>query len=910
MNMAIGLTLVLQGCAAMAAGQAVGLKHPVLDHNLDPARAAEYERAVAGVMAMSEEEMLAFVADRPFCRFCYCPNCHAGYPGDTFTWTVERPDELRCKNCGTTYPNDKFPDDQVMTGPNALGESFSYRFQVDKQTGIRIFLPAHLLMFRRNWIVGQCRALGMAYQATHKPEYARRAALILDRIAQVYPHYPVMEQWITTFHIAKSQQPPYPYAGGKWGRWAEDELPGGVPEAYDLVYDSDEFDKLSQERGTDVRERFERDFLKATFAYEDTFGAVINAGNMAPISLMTAVAMGRVINEPHYVHWAYAWLKEILYGGCFYDGMWKEAPSYHYQTISRVKADFEALTGYSDPPGFVDPADGQHFEKLDPLAESPFIAEALRAPSVLDFPNGCSSPIHDTWPGERRSAPRERTVSTIRPGYGHASLGRGEGPDQMQAQLHFSGAYGHSHLDNLNLTLWGKERELLCDLGYNHTKVRYWNSCTISHNLVAIDRQDQNSSSSDGDLLSFFPDTAGVAAVEADGRRAYAAIADLQTYRRLLVTIPVSAADAYVVDLFRVRGGRTHDWLLHGDADRDMTAACNVELQPRAGSMLEAGEKWEEPRDEQSRFNAYGVIRDVRQGQTAAAVQATFSYPDAPDRGVRVHVLGGTATQVYLGRSPSVRRCNNDPAKAFDFWMPQFVLRRQGEAPLTSLFAAVEEPYAGQPFVRSVQPLELTPADPGAVALQVSHGDCVDTIISTLDEPPYPERVTAGGVRLQGRLGIVRRQGGKVTGAWLLDGTALAAEGFRLTCETPAYTGEIEAAPRRADGQKMDGFLTAATLPVGDTLKGFWAIVTHPDGHTHGYEIATVKRQEGKSLIVLTGDHGLQVAGDKTQEVYFPRRTFTGRNRFRISNAVGLQRGDDAVWKIKLGSVANVEMAR
>ena len=276
------LLVALAAVPAHGAGQAVGLKHPVLKHDLDPARAAEYQRAVARVMAMSEEEMLAFVPDRPFCRFCYCPHCHAGYPGDTFTWTVERPNELQCKQCGTTYPNAAYPDDQVMTGPNALGESFSYPFQVDKQTGIRIFLPAHLLMHRRNWIVGQCRALGIAYQVTKKPEYACRAALILDRIAQVYPHYPVMDQWITTFYIRKSQQPPYPSAGGKWGRWAEDELPGGVPEAYDLVYDSPEFDRLSGQRGYDVRERFEKDFLKACFAYEDTFGPEINAGNIAP----------------------------------------------------------------------------------------------------------------------------------------------------------------------------------------------------------------------------------------------------------------------------------------------------------------------------------------------------------------------------------------------------------------------------------------------------------------------------------------------------------------------------------------------------------------------------------------------------------------------------------------------------
>ena len=912
-SVAVGVWLVVVGlltlgCPVFGAGQAVGIKHPVLKHALEPARAVEYEAAVKRVMAMGEEEMLAFVPDRPFCRFCYCPNCHAGYPGDTFTWTAASPDRLQCRNCGTAYPNDKFPDDQVMTGQNAQGEAFSYRFQVDKQSGIRIFLPAHLLMFRRNWVVEQCRALGLAYQATRKPEYARRAALILDRIAQVYPHYPVMDQWITTFCIAKSQHPPYPSAGGKWGRWAEDELPGGVPEAYDLVYDSTEFDKLSEQRGYDVRERFERDFLKACFDYEDTFGREINAGNIAPTSLMVAVAMGKVINEPRYVHWAYRWLKEILYGGCFYDGMWNEAPSYHYQTIVRVNTDFLDLRGYSDPAGYVDKGDGQHFENLDPMAEAPFLAQALNAPAVLDFPNGCSSPVHDTWPGERRSAPRNATVSTICPGYGHASLGRGEGPDQMQAQLHFSGAYGHSHLDNLCLSLFAKQREMLPDLGYNHTRMRWWGTCSVSHNLVVVDRQNQSGAHSDGDLLGFYPDVSGVSTVEADGRRAYSSLKDLQRYRRLLVMVPVSAADAYVVDLFRVQGGQTHDWLLHGDADEDTAATCSVGLQPREGSMLEPGEKWDEPRDEQSSFNPYGAIREVRQGATTDNVRVTFEYPGQPNRGVRTHLLGGSATEVYLGRSPSVRRTKSDSSKAFDFWMPQLILRRRGDAPLESLFAAVHEPYAGKPFVDSVLPVKLTPAEGSCVALEVRCGNVADTIISTLDEAPYPERVTADGLRLRGRLGIARKEGGRLTGLWLFEGLSLAGKEGGVTCRAPYYRGDIEAAPRKADGQPEDGFVTSAELPSGEALRGRWLIVTHADGHTHGYEVARVERREGKTMVVLSGDHGLRIEGDKTTEVYFPRRTFEGRNTFCLGSAVGLNRRPDGVWETQLTGPAEITL--
>ncbi len=374
--------------------------------------------------------------------------------------------------------------------------------------------------------------------------------------------------------------------------------------------------------------------------------------------------------------------------------------------------------------------------------------------------------------------------------------------------------------------------------------------------------------------------------------------------------VPVSARDAYVVDLFRVRGGRTHDWLLHGDADTDTSAACSLPLKPRDGSLLEPGETWQEPRDEQSQYNPYGLIREVGEGQAAAPFDVTFTYPETPERGVRTHVVGGVPAQVYLGRSPSVRRSKSDSAQSFAFWMPQLVVRRHAEDTLTSLFAVVEEPYVGKPFLGSAQLLALTPADDFATALQVTHGDCVDTVISTADEAPYPERVTASGVRLRGRLGIVRRQAGKVSGAWLLEGESLAGEGFSVTCQTAAYSGEIEAAPRRAAGQDVDGFVTAATLPVGDTLKGGWVIVTHPGGHTHGYEIAEVRRQGDRSLIVLACDHGLTLAGDQTKEVFFPRRTFTGRNTFRISTAAGVNHAEGVVWQMKLGCPVQIELPR
>lgn len=864
---------------ALSAGQAVGIKHPVLQHDIDPAKAAQYEAAVERVMAMSDEEMLSFVPDRPATRFCDCPNCHGGSQGSgIYSWSIDAPEQVTCKYCGMVFPNDQYPLDQVIEGENSFGEKFSYRYHQDKvRDDLKIHIPGHILMYRRGWIMGQAKALAVAYQATQKPEYARRAVLILDRVAQLYPHYPMMRQWITTFEFGP-QQPPYPSAGGKWGRWMASELPAGVAQTYDLVYDSDEFDKLSAVRGYDVREKFENDFLKATWEYTNTWDT--HTGNMAPFYLQVAAEIGWVINEPHYLHWARKWLVELLMGGCFYDGMWHEAPSYHSQVIGGLRTGFNALRGWSDPEGYID-EDGTRFDDFDPDRDIAFFAKAQAAPTLAAFPNGIMSPIHDTWPNSRAGKPTQEAVSTILPGYGHASLGCGVGSDQVQAQLHFSGAYGHSHRDTLNLTLFGKEREMLSDVGYTHTRVRSWSVDTVGHNLVAVDRSQQGGKPSDGDLLTYLPNANGVSVVEADGVRAYGNIEGMERYRRMLVLIPTPDGNAYCVDVFRVRGGRTHDWLVHGSADDDMTAACNIALTPGRENLLEEGEEWVEPRTEGSSFNAYGAIREVSEGATDGDVEVTFTYTDEPERGVRVHLLGGGATQVYLGKSPSVRKAGSDGRVVWDYWMPQLVARRIGEAPLQSDFIAVEEPFLGEPLIDSIEAVEVTPTADGVAALRIRYGDVTDTIISTLDEADAPAR-SAGGVTLAGRLGIVRERAGKVVGAWLLEGTRLTAADMVLSSEIAAYTGELSASARRADGAAEDVFITDADLPLGDMLAGSWMIVTHPNGFTHGYEIARVEQRDGRRVIVLKDDHGLVIDGATTREVYYPRREMQGANGFRI----------------------------
>lgn len=878
------VTTTLAALPLRGASQALAVPHPVLDHRLDPARAGEVEASLRTAMAMDPERLLSFLPEWAYARYCECPACYGGVEGNgVFTWSIERPDEMRCRFCGQVWPDPAYPEGEVLRGRNALGEEVSLPYHWNAERKVAHCFSLHRQFLQRRWLEEQCVLLGKAYQLTGKEDYARRVVMVLDRLSRRYPHYPVLRNIVRHIEFRESQEPPYAWDSGRWGCF-HNEIPKSMVLAYDLVCESPAFDELSRQRGEDIRAALERDCFRP--AFEAVAKSPHHVSNVVGYDIASAALLGRVINDPGMVHRAFAWMKRNLDEGFFRDGMWKEGtPAYHAMTIGGLRYAFSTLAGHSDPPGTIDPVDGTRFDDFDPEKLLPLWSRCLHACDVLTAPNGHAANVHDTHPYARATAPRQETVSAILPAYGHVSLGRGRGAHQMQAQLHFSGAYGHAHADNLNLMLWAKEREMLPDVGYTWTQMRHWASSTLGHNTVVIDRVSQGGRPGDGDLLAYVPDAAGIALAEAEGRRGYGNIAGVDTYRRLVMVVPVSEEDAYVVDLFRVRGGAMHDWVLHGDADADTTAACSLALEGSRRWMLEEGEVWEEPQIEGSRYHPYGMVRDVGHAAADGPFDVHFRYVEDPGRGVRVHVLPEASTEVWLGRSPSVRRMGQgsagDMRKAYDFWMPTLMVRRQGTAPLASTFVAVEEPFAGAPFLGAVTRLEVAPGDVGAVALQVRHGEVVDTILSTLDEADGPER-TAGGVTLRGRLGVVRQVAGRVTTAWLFGGTALRCGEVDLAPAVSEHRGEIIGALRQADGAAVDAFITRASLPAGAALQGAWMITAMGTSHTQGFEIERVEEHDGRALVVLSADHGLRLEDGQAREVFFPRRTAAGPVTFCI----------------------------
>jgi hypothetical protein len=862
--------------------------------------------------------VLAFVPPYGYVQYCECPNCYGGAEGNgVLTWDVAAPEQLVCRFCKTlVYPNEAYREDRTLTGRNALGESVSFPYHFGEKEQAPHFFSMHLRAHKRRWLTAQLAQCGRAYHFTKDDRYARRVALVLDRIAQVYPHYPVLQNLPRRIAFRESQEPPYQWDSGKWN-YFHNEVPIEVLPAYDLTYASPAYEALSAERGYDVRERLERDFLRA--ATEAAIKYPDYVSNIIGYSPRSAALLGRVIAEPRYVHWAFGWMEKNLNTGFFRDGMWQEAPSYHYMTIGGLKSCFEAVAGYSDPAGHTDPVDGRHFEALEPTKELPVWGLCQRAPESIGYPTGVSATVHDTHPYERRAAPRGKTVSTILPGFGHASLGRGSGGSQLQAQLHFSGAYGHAHCDNLNFTLFAKEREFCPDLGYTWTQMRYWATSTLGHNTVVMDRKDQVAGSSDGNLLLFFPGDAAApdsltpALVEADGRAGYRHLDGVALYRRTLVLVPVSADDAYVVDIFRVHGGGIHDWTLNGDADHEAMATCSVPLSGKRQWLLEEGEEWQEPRMEWSPHNPYGMVRDAARGECNDLAVVDYRYPDDAARGLRVHLLPGGPTELWLGRSPSVRRmgvgANGDMRKAYDFWMPKFIARRRGQSPLQSTFVAVHEPHGGAPFLAAVRRLRVTPDDGQVVALEVTHGQGTDVLFSAL-ETATGEYTAENGVRLQGRAGVARLEAGRLTMLSLYGGGRLEGPGWGVTSPQAGFSGTIEAATRELDGQAEDALVTSAELPLGETLKGQWLVLAYPNGTTQGHEISRIETREGRTAILTAADHALRLGKDTVEEVYFPQRRVAGQTTFCLPALVNLQRQPDGTYRDRVPAETRPDLPR
>lgn len=934
--------------------------HPALKHDLDASSQAQWQSAAEPALRLSPEELAALVPKQTPFITCDCPACGAQTytrSPDRITWKFEWPDHVTCRSCNTTFPNEKYPNNASSKFLNTLGESIEIPCYVDPQ-GKQFFLGAAIDSFRNEELLKQITALSKLYAVTKNEACATRIVHALAAYAEHFPHYLVKDfktsvddppgrrgaqrswyefvssggPWLVKGR-PRGNRPSEPEASQKqtttpygwtqsrwgWGRW-EGETPLELLHAYDLIYDSPAFAELSQARGRDVRKEIEDQLFRNAAAYLLDYPFWYHIHNNASYAVAEIVRTGMVLNEPKFADFGHRWGRSVLEQYAFSrEGAFGESPGYFYVFLATQADNFVALkeaAAYFGG-GADDELTAQAQKSIDFLERSKAAIESVR------FPNGSSLPIsdnrHDEFvdptfrPGVRGTV-RDSSSDVILPGYGHAMLGAGTGDRQVQAHLHFSPFKEaiHTHRDGLSLMLWAFGCELYTDIGYNRTKYRGYASTTLSHNTVVVDRKPQDGATTKGRLLAYHHDPRGWSFVQVEDAHAYGE--PLTRYRRSLLLNTRDLAAPYLVDVFEVRGGRMHDYALHGPTVFDSTAELDIPLAslPGARPLLLPGEEATFKLND----HPYGVFTKVRSGAVTSDFSVRYrlvdpyklpeftknpryphgtsfqhvvdpqTYADRGEIGVQSRFVGlteirGESWTALLGETPSLLRGGLIGSPLTDkLQRPSLLVRHEGQEGLSSVYVVVHEPYYQAPKITAVRRLETL--EPNAIALAIQLGDCFDTILLSLDGASVTVRGPQPAT-LAGRLAVMERAKGQSPQAWLVGGTSLRQDDFTLTAPTASYAGTIDGVTSGWAGAAENTFTTSDDLPAGDALAGRWMIVHHGGGTAEeGYRIARVERRGTQNAVVLTDDPGLRVSGDSTEEIFFPRRRWTGPNRFTI----------------------------
>jgi hypothetical protein len=481
----------------------------------------------------------------------------------------------------------------------------------------------------------------------------------------------------------------------------------------------------------------------------------------------------------------------------------------------------------------------------------------------MKHPDGKQVHIHDTnWTVDRPEVAEDEPIPNIElNAYGHYALGGGLGDDGMQAHLHFCprNRGPHYHFDRLGIILWGADEELLADIGYQHVgePARYFANRQTAHNMVHVlfDEEPQAPETPEPEDLPTDPVQRFKAVAEAerpridarsrvlaydpgtvsDGRVELVSAASpgpdwlgIDRRERGLLMIRVDDRRSYLVDVFRVRGGDRHRFILRGSADEDMTVDQPLALEPVPGTLAGSEVPYGEHDPDAEPYTWF--VHDLKRAMVSEPWEMTWTGVDSGSS-LRIFLSSPEASEVTLAKSPSLRQANHDDRLADEFMAPHLLVERD-ESGAGNLFAAVYDvwPDDSAPAVESVSFERLGDGAEAPIALRVQLSDGREDIVYTsLDR----EQRAVGPVTFSGSWAVASSADGAAAWGWTHDGSVAVADTI-LQAADP-LTLPITEVRRVAEGADANALVVEGTIPDADALAGQWIrarLGTYPRPHT------------------------------------------------------------------------------
>ncbi len=383
------------------------------------------------------------------------------------------------------------------------------------------------------------------------------------------------------------------------------------------------------------------------------------------------------------------------------------------------------------------------------------IEEVGSYPSLRDGQRGLIALLYGAETIEERPWEYESAYLTS----GYVALKRETADNRLYAGLNaLKPGSGHSHADRLNLLTYSRDRMLTGEktTRYDDPEQRAYSGASYAHNTVTVDETSQPH----GDRLSqeqvptvkTFVDLPTMQVAEAHGDAVYE---QTRVFRRVLCQF-----DDYVVDIFRVEGGQTHDWFYHG-----------VGEEPELSIPMEHRSSFEP---------ALYVTRGepgYRTGTTDRSFSATWRIPAEPDA-----ELAGRRRDVYsrvtLAEAPGqiVNVLSTWPNPGRYSLMVRHVA---SDAP----FIAVHEAFHDRPVVSEVRALPGT----SDASVEVMHADGSRRVVI------YGSGSAGDDVALRGALGMLQfAADGRLRAAAMVRGTELRYRGTRVIGGRQEVTTSVE----------------------------------------------------------------------------------------------------------------------
>ncbi|MBQ6901747.1 MAG: S-layer homology domain-containing protein [Oscillospiraceae bacterium] len=343
--------------------------------------------------------------------------------------------------------------------------------------------------------------------------------------------------------------------------------------------------------------------------------------------------------------------------------------------------------------------------------------------------------------------------SSMMTGYGFASLrdgtlyneavGTGSIKDTTRDfWMYFGGALSHAHRDFLNLGIDAYGISISSDNGYPEQTGSYpsrhqWTNVTLSHNTVVINETSSVKPEDPAKPLHFDDKDTRVKLMDVDGSATYQTADE---YRRTVMMIDYDDEISYGVDFFKVLGGEDHIYSFHASSNT-VTATTGLDsiahqtdngkadgnyVGTYAGADAQFGnDPWTNPTSQYVPLkypSGYTWLEKIRK-DTALEGNFSVDYKISDVQKLSrnngnlmdIHLKVTTANdwiadEVTLAQSvPSRREGWDKVINRFEY----LLVRRKAKADekLDTLYTTVFEPYNKTPYIKSIDRIEMVPAD-------------------------------------------------------------------------------------------------------------------------------------------------------------------------------------------------------